>query len=138
MGNEIAFSKDQLLELSNQVPVIGQKEHWSLRLERDEDTLFYSAKVIPKGSKLYSVNDEFSLYIYNRRPVGLVIDYFETNFNEHHNELRELAKNIFDSRKQVVEVSAKKKEVKQFQHSLIGTLLAEAHGAKFHTTEFRT
>ena len=83
-------------EAIKKIPATAQKDSWVLTLDRDEGTLFYSPKNIPDGAELYQVTDESALYLDKyEKPLGVMIEYYNLNFVEHHPEFKNLTDKVF-------------------------------------------
>lgn len=125
------MNKEQLVEIVKQVPARASAENWVMTLDHEEGTLFYSPRVIPEGSQLFQVTDEYSIYVdAARRPHGVMVEYYNHNFIQHHPEFKIMAPKVFDSDGSddvVVSVSESKNEdAAVFKALFEMTLIAEA------------
>jgi len=116
----------------------AKKEGWVFTFDKDESTFFYGPRTIPDDAKLFSVNDEFSVYLSAQHQLrGVVLEYYACNFVEHHEEFKGLFEKIFKSHKDeevVVDPKNKKNsDIGVFQALFERTLIAEAVGAKIHS-----
>lgn len=132
---KISPTTEEIKNAAFEIPKISKKENWIVILDRDEDTLFFAPKRIPREAELFHVNDEFSIYLDSKKQVrGLMVEYYENNFNKHHQTIKELSEEIFTNKKKVIIKldSKNKKKVRHFQDAFIATLLSETGGASFH------
>lgn len=125
------MTREQLIEIVKKVPAKAGAENWVLTLDRDEGTLFYSPVNIPAGTELFQVTDEYSIYVdKGLAPHGVMIEYYNFNFIEHHPEFKIMTPKVFaDERKEVETVSVRGKRTEEttiFKALLEKTLIAEA------------
>jgi len=58
--------------------------------------LFYSPKVISDDAELHQVTDEYALYLdKDLNPKGVMVEYYNVNFVEHHDLFKKLSSEIF-------------------------------------------
>lgn len=116
----------------------AKKQGWIFTFDRDEDVLFYSPEIIPNKAKLFSVNDEFSVYLDKQSNIcGVVLEYCGNNFIKHHDEFTDYFKKLFndgsaEEEKVLDPNKTKNAEAKGFKALFERTLISEAAGAKFH------
>lgn len=90
------MGKMNINEAIKKIPETAKKDNWVLTLDRDEGTLFYSPRNIPDGAELYQVTDESALYLDKySNPLGVMIEYYNINFVEHHPEFKDLTEKVF-------------------------------------------
>lgn len=124
-------TNNRIIEAVRDIPDIARREKWVFTLDRDEGALFYSKPVIPKGSLLYYMNDEFSIYLdKDFKPNGVFVEAWRVNFVEHHPDLGRISKKIFSStNKRVEEVNPHTKrpetEVSLFREFFEKTMISE-------------
>jgi len=126
--------KNLLIEEIKKIPKIANRNNWVLSLDRDEDAMFYSKSVIPKGSELFQITDDFAIYLDKKKNVqGVMLEYFDNNFVEHHKVFRPLVDKVFKKDKEIVEINPQKtknNDVKLFEKLFETTLISEACGAE--------
>jgi hypothetical protein len=87
-----------LTKLSKQIASlesISKKKKWKFYYDADLDNLYLTPDVVKKNCVLYSVNDEFSVYVDKNSNVGGVfVEYFKSNLSSHDIRFKEF-KNIF-------------------------------------------
>lgn len=125
------MNKKRLIEAVKNIPIVAEREGWAITLDTDEGALFYAPKVIPSGSELHQVTDEYALYIdKNSDPAGVVVEYFQGNFLKHHETFEDVASKVFDEQGKVVSIPADKlktnKNMEIFRALLETTLIKEA------------
>lgn len=114
------------------LPLVARSEGWIFTLDSDDGTFFYSPRVIPTQAELYQVTDEFAIYLdRDLKPRGVMIEYYDHNFIEHHPEIKKLSEELFketDDETIIINPSASRtsKQVKKFQEVLQSTILHEA------------
>lgn len=132
---ERIHTKKALIEAVKNIPIVAEREAWSLTLDRDDGTLFYAPRCVPAGSVLRQITDEYALYLDDKGdPVGVTIEYFCSNFLKHHDAFDEIAGDVFDgedlSSEPVITIGAdaikENKYAKIFRALLEATLIKEA------------
>ena len=87
---------NKIFEAVKKIPQTAEKEKWLITLDKDEGTLFYSPQTIPDGAELFQITDESAVYLdKNADPKGIMIEYYNFNFVEHHPEFKSLSDKIF-------------------------------------------
>jgi len=122
------MNKEQLIAAVKQVPSVASDERWVLTLDRNEGALFYSPEIIPDGAELHQVTDEYSLYVdKDFRPRGVMVEYYDNNFIQHHPEFKVMSPKVFGSGA-VVEPKddGKNEDTLVFRALFEKTLIAEA------------
>lgn len=90
------ITKKIIQEEVKKIPEKARKEGWVLTFDKDEGVFFYSPKVIPSGTELHQVTDEYSIYFdKNLNPRGIMIECYGNNFVKHHPEFEKLTKDLF-------------------------------------------
>ncbi len=91
------MNREQLLEAVKNIPIASEQEEWSLTLDKEEGSLFYAPKVIPDGTQLHQITDEYALYIdKDLNPKGVVVEYYRANFLQHHNKaFKKISSDVF-------------------------------------------
>ena len=81
------IDKIKLIQAVKDIPIIAEKEQWNFSFDKEEGTLFYSPEKITYGAVLHQITDEYAIYIdKNYQPKGVMVEYFNANFIEHHDE----------------------------------------------------
>lgn len=129
------IKKAQLMEAVKNIPIVAQKEQWVLTLDKEEGALFYSPKVIPTGSQLHQITDEYAVYLDKKNnPKGVMIEYYGVNFIKHHKLFEKLSLSVFSGNKKVKVAHSKtaknKEDTSVFKALLESTLIKEA-GTRF-------
>lgn len=124
---------NNLYEAIKRIPEAAKDGNWVLTLDKDEGTLFYSPKDIPSEAELFQVTDESAIYLDKKsNPLGIMIEYYNVNFVEHHPEFKPLSDKIFgetdeDNKETVVKNPQKGDgDVSRFTSFLESTIIAEA------------
>ncbi len=122
-----------LFEAIKKIPEAAKDGKWVLTLDKDEGTLFYSPKEIPAEAELHQFTDESAIYLDKQsNPLGIMIEYYNLNFVEHHPEFKPLSDKVFgendvDDKETVVKNPGKEDEdVLLFRSLLESTIIAEA------------
>ena len=62
---------------------------WQLKYDEDLDSLYYSPDTIPSNFTLFSLNDEFSVFVDENSNVGGVfIEYYKNNLTTHEEKFK--------------------------------------------------
>ncbi|MEY4723166.1 MAG: hypothetical protein RLZZ324_679 [Candidatus Parcubacteria bacterium] len=122
------MSKEQLVEIVKRVPQSSREGRWELTLDREENALFYSPAVIPDGTELFQVTDEYALYVdAAMRPQGVMVEYYDHNFIQHHPEFKIMSPKVFGAGNVVVPKNhGKNEDATVFKALFEKTLIAEA------------
>lgn len=113
-------------EAIKKIPETAKKDSWVLTLDRDEGTLFYSPKNISDEAELYQVTDESALYIDKySNPAGVMIEYYNLNFIEHHPEFKSLTDKVFGKKDKKDESTTVKDPKKEDGDTLVFQSLLE-------------
>lgn len=130
---EMTMNKEKIIEAVKSIPIVAEKNSWSIAFDKDEGTLFYAPKDIPKHSELHQVTDEYAIYLdKDLNPSGVVVEYFKGNFLKHHILFKKVAPKIFgdESGKKIVTIKSEqlKKDTNAgiFKALLESTLIKEA------------
>ena len=90
------MNKEQVMDAVKNIPIVAEREGWGLTLDKEEGSLFYAPKIIPSGSQLHQITDEYALYFdSNKNPKGVVIDYYRANFLKHHKSFDQVSLDVF-------------------------------------------
>ena len=93
---EKTMNKEKIIEAVKNIPIVAEKNGWSIAFDQDEGTLFYAPKNIPSNSELHQVTDEYAIYLDdNSNPNGVVVEYFRANFLKHHKLFKDVATKVF-------------------------------------------
>src|ERR1700733_3284881 len=94
---EQIINKEQIIDAVKNIPIVAEREKWSITFDKDEGSLYYAPEVIPTGSQLHQVTDEYAIYFdANQNPQGVVVDCYRANFLKHHKSFNEVSSKIFD------------------------------------------
>lgn len=126
----------KILEGVKKIPKMAAEEKWVLTLDLDEGSLFYSPEKIPDETELYQVSDEYAVYFdKNFNPKGIMLEYYNYNFVNHHPEFKELTEEVFGKKdnksEEIIVLDPNKKNHKDialqaFRTLLEGTIMIEA------------
>lgn len=122
------MSKEQLVDIVKKVPQCAIDGHWEMTLDREEGALFYSPAVIPDGTELLQITDEYAVYVDAAlRPHGVMVGYYDHNFIQHHPEFKIMSPKVFGKGSVVVPTAgAKNEDATVFKALFEKTLIAEA------------
>ena len=126
-------TKEKLFGAIKNIPSVSASEGWVFTRDADEGTVFYSPNHISDGAELHQISSECALYVDKKSfaPRGIVIEYYDNNFIEHHPELKEISGDVFGKQKQkdkvVVDPSKKgNKQAKYFKAIFESIIITEA------------
>jgi hypothetical protein len=75
--------------------IIAKKKKWTFSYDEELDTFYFSPKKIASGFSLFSLSDEFSVYVdKNSNFGGIFIEYYKSNMTTHDKKFKPF-KNIF-------------------------------------------
>ena len=129
---EKTMTKEKIIEAVKNIPIVAEKNSWSVSFDRDEGALFYAPTKIPNNSELHQVTDEYAIYLdKDSNPSGVVVEYFKGNFLKHHKLFNRVAPRMFGndkSKKDVGTIKPKQKDEDTviFKALLENTLIKEA------------
>lgn len=93
---ELTINNAQLIDAVKNIPIVAETDNWAITLDREEGSLFYAPKIIPTGSQLHQITDEYAIYFdSNRNPQGVVVDYYRANFLKHHKSFDQVSSDVF-------------------------------------------
>ena len=126
------INKEKLIEIVSNIPKVAKSDNWIFTRDIDEGTMFYSPDPISNETELYQITDEYALYLdRNLNPKGVVIEYYNNNFMEHHPEFKEITIDVFGDQGKEGEVKIDPSKVadpkvKYFKSIFENTIIAEA------------
>lgn len=104
-----------LTKLSKQVAsldTISKKKKWKFFYDSELDNLYLTPNLVKKDCVLYSVNDEFSVYVDKDSNIGGVfVQYFKTNLGSHDSRFKQF-NDLFTVSNDGLETVSQKKEKK--------------------------
>ncbi|RJQ38651.1 hypothetical protein C4559_00910 [Candidatus Microgenomates bacterium] len=110
-----AAIKLNIKKLSEQVASledISKKKKWQFFYDSDLDQLYLTPDVVKKDCVLYSVNNEFSIYVDKQSNIeGVFVEYFKTNLSSHNSRFKAF-NNIFTVETNGLETVSEKKQDK--------------------------
>ena len=124
-------NKKQITEAALLVPQIALREDWVFTLDNDEGNFYYSPKVVDNDAKLYQVTDEYAIYLNSAlKPCGVMVEYFNDNYVEHHPAIKRMGKTLFVGPKDTIVInpasSKRKKDTQAFKLVFESFLITEA------------
>jgi hypothetical protein len=123
------ITKEIIQEEVKKIPEKAKKEGWVLTFDKDEGVFFYSPNIIPKGSELHQITDEYSMYLdKNLSSHGIMIECYNNNFVKHHPEFGKITDDLFGNKdKDEIKIidPSKNKEATTFQALFEKTLIME-------------
>ncbi len=94
---EQIINKEQLIEAVKNIPILAEKGKWAITFDKDEGALYYAPEIIPAGSQLHQITDEYAVYLdSDQNPQGVVVEYYRANFLKHHKSFTEVSSEVFD------------------------------------------
>lgn len=103
--------KKELLDLATDFSGFVKKNGWVTRYDTESDAFSVTApKLSPDARIRYFDGDEIAFYITNNKKVeGIFVEYFKSNFVEHHKDLKGVMKGVASRKDEgLVELSQKK------------------------------
>ena len=135
MAKIINKENEKIFESVKNIPIISEKQGWVFTLDREEGSLFYSPEILPDNVSLRQITDEYAVYFdKDLKPHGVMVEYFNQNFMQHHKSFKKLISEIFTGNKkiQIIDpVSKKNKEEKTLLKALFENTLIKEAGIKF-------
>ncbi len=127
------MNKLKLENAVKNIPAIANKENWTFTLDKEEGSLFYAPKIIPNNSALYQITDEYAIYLDNKnsKPTGVVVEYYQGNFLQHHKIFNKFNTKLFKTKekeRKIVVVdsrSAKNEDIETFRALFENNLMKE-------------
>ena len=102
-----------LTKLSKQIAsldTISKKKKWKFYYDADLDNLYLTPDRVKRDCVLYSVNDEFSVYVDRNSNIGGVfVEYFKSNLSSHDKRFKAFS-NLFTLRADGTKTVPQKKE----------------------------
>lgn len=87
--------KKELLDLASDFTGFIKKRGWISRYDSESDSFFVTTPHLSKDARIHYFDDEIAFYLTKDNKVeGLFLEYFKSNFVEHHRELRPVIKAI--------------------------------------------
>jgi len=107
------------------IDTISDQSKWKVSYDEETDSLYFSPDIIPDGFSLFSVNDDFSVFVNEKSDLGgIFIEYYKSNLTSHDKKFKPF-KSFF--MKQQTNKSKQQLEEKtiQFTEVLKAELLSE-------------
>ena len=74
---------------------IVKKEKWISRYDKDTDALSFTIPNLSDSSRIFYLDDEIAFYFNKDKKIeGIFIEYFTSNFVQHHQEIKGVIKDI--------------------------------------------
>ena len=87
--------KKELLDLASDFPRFVKKHGWVSRYDIETDALSVTVKKLSKDARIQYFDKEIAFYITRDNKVeGLFLEYFKTNFVNHHKELKSVIEEL--------------------------------------------
>lgn len=123
------INKKEIIKAVKNIPETAEKESWVFTLDREEGTLFYSPKIIPKNTNLHQVTNEYALYIDKYfKPKGVMVECYNVNFTKHHKAIEKISLSVFSGKEKVKVIDPntnKKDDVTSLRALFEDTLIRE-------------
>ena len=130
-AKKIELDKNKILKQLTALSKIIESDRWKLEYDSELDELFFGKEVMPKGSFLFSINDELNLFVTASSKVnGIFVEYFAHNYIEHNKKLKPVLEALENGKKKNKEKQELAKE------ALEGTLLTQAISSVFNKKKF--
>lgn len=103
--------KSKIIDFIFNFRKIAQKENWVTIYDKGVDSLSIIKPVLSNSSRINYINDEFALYLNNKKDVeGIFIEYFFNNFIKHHKEVDLKLTEIEGNEGDLIELKDKQEE----------------------------
>src|SRR5258708_3590647 len=90
MNETIKINNKKLIKQIAKLKEIAGKEKWFYLYDKKLDQLSYAPKVLQSNYVLYSLTDDFTVYIDSQSNLkGLFIEYYSSNLAEHELEFKQ-------------------------------------------------
>lgn len=87
--------KRELLDLASDLSGFVKKHGWISRYDIESDALSVTAPELSKDARIQYFDKEVAFYVTKDKKIeGLFLEYFKTNFVEHHQELKPMIKDL--------------------------------------------
>lgn len=98
--NKTIKNKKELLDIASGLDKFIKKNNWVSRYDSDSDSLSITKPELSSDSRIRYFDEEVALYLNEKGDIeGLFIEYFKSNFVEHHKDLDKVVKNIENKKK---------------------------------------
>lgn len=95
-----AAEKKKILDFAYSFAEVAQKQNWVPRYDTESDSLSFTVPKLPDDARIKYFNDEIALYLDQKDVIrGLFIEYFKSNFIEHHKDLKDVLKRELQAKK---------------------------------------
>lgn len=125
--NKALQEKKDLLELAANLPDFAKKHGWVARYDPESDEFSISARKLSHNARIRYADDELAFYVTPTNQIeGIFIEYFQSNFVQHHRDLRKIMKKIKEKDSDLIELKTDKLEqLAPDVEEAIRTILAE-------------
>jgi len=84
MSQTLKINYNKIGQQIAEIEKIAKEKKWEFFYDEDVDNLYYAPKKITKEFSLFSVSNEFSIYVDEESNVGGVfIEYYKSNLGSH-------------------------------------------------------
>ena len=121
----------ELIDLASNLQGFIQKNGWVSRYDLESDAFSITAPNLSEDARIRYFDDEIALYVTNDNKIeGIFMEYFKSNFVQHHKELKPVLENIENEKgkKEVSLIQLGKDKIKQLAPDIqeaLKVLLAE-------------
>ncbi len=85
----------KILDFAYNFSEIVKKEKWVCRYDIESDSCSLAVPQLPNDARIKYFNDEVAFYITQNNDIkGIFVEYFRSNFVEHHKDFKELLKDV--------------------------------------------
>lgn len=126
----ISVTPADIVRAAKAVPSVATQEKWVFTFDKDAGTFYYSPHRVSRNAQLYQLNDEMAIYMdkNTKKPEGVMIEYYQVNFLEHHKEFKPLSEAIFNNDEDIQEVKPLDKAAYSMKIFFERTITDEAEG----------
>lgn len=87
------LNKKKILDFVANFAKIAKEKKWISDYDADDDSIAIRVPVLSMESRKRYINDDFSFYVNRKGDVeGIFIEYFLSNFVEHHHDFKKTTK----------------------------------------------
>lgn len=95
MNTITAKEKKEFLEIASDFNEYANKHNWVSRYDAESDALSVAASELSDDARIKYFDDEVAFYITKDHKIeGVFIEYFKSNFVNHHKDLKEIFKDL--------------------------------------------
>lgn len=106
--------KKKILDSISRLSEIANKKNWISHYDTDSDSLAIRKPNLSKDAQKRYITDEFAFYLNSESNLeGIFIEYFISNFVQHHKDVKAIVKNLKKKVKEEEVIELRKRETQK-------------------------